>query len=71
MRDYSEDFDRIKSNIFYNKKFKPYKMGFLKKILLHYESQEEFEKCQIVKNFIDKRFDHEINYKNESSKSEY
>lgn len=64
---YSDTFDRINNDIHYNKKFKPYKKSFLKKILIYFEDQEEFEKCQVIKNFIDVRFDHEINYKNADS----
>ena len=61
---FSETFDRINSNKYYDSKFKPYKKEFLKKILLHFEDLEEFEKCQVIKNFIEVRFDHELNYTN-------
>lgn len=62
---YSEAFYRINADVYYDKNYKPYKKSFLEEVLIHFEKEEEFEKCQIVKNFIDKRFNHEINYKNE------
>ena len=43
-------------------KLKPYKKDFLEKVLFYFEEKEEFEKCMVINEFINKRFNHELNY---------
>ena len=54
---------RIKSGKSFDEQFKPYTEDFIKKTIQYFESKEEFENCQILKEFINIRFDHDLNYK--------
>lgn len=55
-------YNRICKNKPFDKKLKPYSKKDLKKLLTYLEQKEEYEKCQVVNNFIKKRFNHEYNY---------
>lgn len=48
----------------YDRKMRIYSKSILKKTLFTLEQQEEYEKCQTLKEFINKRFDHDYNYFN-------
>jgi len=52
-------YDRIRSGILHDNDLKPYSKEFMVKLLNFYESKEEYEKCQTLKEIIDKRFIHE------------
>jgi hypothetical protein len=54
---------RIESGKNFDERFKPYPEKFIKKIILYFESKEEFEKCQTLQNFINIRFNHDLNFK--------
>lgn len=43
---------------------KPYDMQLIENMISYYESGEEYEKCNIVLEFKNKKMDHENNYKN-------
>ena len=57
-----EVFERISENKPFDKNLKPYKEDLLKKILDHFEEKEDYEKCQVISNFLNKRFNHIKNY---------
>lgn len=57
-------FERITNGILYNRNLKVYTKDYLQGIVIELEQQEKFEKCIILNDFISKRFNHELNYKN-------
>ena len=57
-------FNRIKNGIFYNRNLKIYTKDYLQEIIKELEYQQEFEKCIVLTEFINKRFDHSLNYLN-------
>ena len=57
-------FERITNGILYNRNLKVYTKDYLQGIVIELEQQEKFEKCVILNDFISKRFNHELNYKN-------
>ena len=57
-------FERITNGILYNRNLKVYTKDYLQGIVVELEQQEKFEKCIILNDFISKRFNHELNYKN-------
>lgn len=56
-------YERISSDKLFDNNLNVYKIDQLDELRLYFENLEEYEKCQIIKNFIDKRFNHELNYK--------
>lgn len=59
---HDEVYNRILSGKPYGKDLKPYPEIVLKRVLNKLEIYEEYEKCRILQNFIDKRFIHECDY---------
>jgi hypothetical protein len=59
-----ETFKRIKENKHYDVNFKPYSKELLKNLLTFFEEREEYEKCKMIHEFIESRYNHELNYKN-------
>jgi hypothetical protein len=57
-----EIFDRCMSNKTYTIDFKIYSKNYLTKVLRELEQQDEFEKCIKLKEFIEFRFNHKLNY---------
>lgn len=57
-------FERITNGILYNRNLKVYTKDYLQGIVIELEQQEKFEECVILNDFISKRFNHELNYKN-------
>ena len=57
-------FERITNGILYNRNLKIYTKDYLRGIVKELEEQEMFEKCIKLNEFINKRFNHELNYKN-------
>ena len=57
-------FERITNGILYNRNLKVYTKDYLQEIVKELEEQEMFEKCVKLNDFISKRFNHELNYKN-------
>ena len=58
-----ETFKRIKENKHYDVNFKPYNKELLNNLLRFFEEREEYEKCQLIHEFIESRYNHELNYK--------
>ena len=61
---YEVVYQRLLSGKLFDFNFKPYKKDFLIDVLKYFEQFEEYEKCFLLKEFIDTRFDHDLNYKN-------
>ena len=57
-------FDRVKEGKIFDNKLKPYSQEFLEKILYYMEERERYEDCLILHNIINKRLNHDNNYKN-------
>jgi hypothetical protein len=57
-----EVFDRCMSNKPYTTDFKIYSKKYLQKVVKELEQIDEFEKCIELVKFIEKRFNHELNY---------
>lgn len=57
-------FERITNGILYNHNLKVYTKNYLQGIVKELEEQEQFEKCIKLNEFINKRFNHKLNYKN-------
>jgi hypothetical protein len=57
-----ETFIRINSNKCFDLKLKPYSKEYLEDLVLYFEKKEEYEKCIVIINFINKRFNHDYNY---------
>ena len=53
---------RIFSGKHFDENFQPYTQDFIKEIIQYFQSREEYEKCQFLKEYISNRFDHEKNY---------
>ncbi len=58
----NEAYTRISLGVYFDKNLKPYTKEFLFEIMNHFSGIEEFEKCIKIKNMIDKRFNHDLNY---------
>jgi hypothetical protein len=58
-----EIFERIKQNKPFDKNLKPYNKDIVEKIINYFISTEEYEKCEVLNNFLKIRFNHEISYK--------
>ena len=52
--------DSLMREIYQN--LKPYKENLLTMVLNHFEEKEDYEKCQILSDFINERFNHVKNY---------
>lgn len=58
--DENEVYSRIISNMPYGKNLKPYSSNLIKKIIKIFEELEDYEKCQVLLNFHNERFEHKI-----------
>ena len=58
----NDAFERIQSGKNFDVNFKPYSEEFVRKIVKYFEDREEFEKCKTLIDFINIRFNHNINY---------
>lgn len=56
------NYKRIKSGKHLDINKKPYNMSIINKMLNFFQEQEEYEKCQVLKDFKNKILDHENNY---------
>ena len=57
-------FNRIMSGKPYDKSLKLYSKKYMMNVVKLLEEDEEYEKCRILLEYINNRFDHELNYKN-------
>lgn len=48
----------------YGKSLKLYSKKYMMNVVKLLEEDEEYEKCRILLEYINNRFDHELNYKN-------
>ena len=55
--------DRIKAGKSYDVNFKPYSREFIDKMISFFEEREEYENCKTLVDFLNIRFDHNLNYK--------
>ena len=52
-------YKRIESGLLFDNNLRPYSKEFLDKLLKFYESNENYEKCALIRNIINDRFTHE------------
>lgn len=57
-------YQRIEQKKLYDLDFKPYSNELLRKLIEHFEEEEEYEKCNIINNIITNKKKHEENYDN-------
>ncbi len=58
----NELYQRISENKPFDNNLKPYKESQIREVLEYFESREDYEKCQIISNFLNNRFNHTVNY---------
>jgi hypothetical protein len=58
----NEVYDRISLNKPFDSNLKPYKESQVREVLDYFEDKEDYEKCQILSDFINQRFNHVTNY---------
>lgn len=58
-----DSLDRIKAGKNYDVNFKPYSKEFINKMIYFFEEREEYENCKTLVDFLNIRFDHNLNYK--------
>ena len=58
----NEIYQRISENKPFDINLKPYKESQIKEVLEYFEDREDYEKCHIISNFLNKRFNHVTNY---------
>ena len=58
----NEIYIRIAHDKPFDYKLKTYKESQIKEVLEYFEDREDYEKCQIISDFIKKRFNHVTNY---------
>lgn len=59
----TEIYNRIKNGKPFNNKLKPYSKSQLNNLIEDLIYEEEYEKCQEVKEFIESRFKHESGFR--------
>jgi hypothetical protein len=55
--------NRIKDGFYFDENYHPYTREFLDVMITYFKDKEDYESCQLLKNVIDKRFNHENGYK--------
>lgn len=58
----NEVYDRISKNKPFDNNLNTYKESQIKEVLDYFQKKEDYEKCQIISDFINKRFSHITNY---------
>jgi hypothetical protein len=58
----NEVYDRVSKNKPFDTSLKPYKESLIKEVLCYFEDKEDYEKCQVLSDFINVRFNHIVNY---------
>jgi hypothetical protein len=58
----NEVYQRISENKPFDINLKPYKEEQIREVLKYFEDREDYEKCQVISNFLNIRFNHTINY---------
>jgi len=63
--EYVEDsLSRIQKGMYFDLDLTPYDEDFIERMIDFYITEEEYEKCQYLKDFKEKRFSHSYRYKN-------
>ena len=57
-------FNRIMTGKPYDKDLRLFSKKYLESLVLSLEQDEEYEKCSILLEYINNRFNHDLNYKN-------
>jgi len=57
-----EVYQRISENKPFDINLKPYKESQIREVLEYFEEREDYEKCQIISDFLNIRFNHITNY---------
>jgi hypothetical protein len=58
----NEVYQRISENKPFDSNLKPYKESLIREVLEYFEEREDYEKCQVISDFVNKRFNHVTNY---------
>jgi len=58
----NEIYQRISENKPFDTNLKPYKESLIKETLEYFLVREDYEKCQVLSDFLNIRFNHNINY---------
>jgi hypothetical protein len=58
----NEVYQRISENKPFDINLKPYKEEQVREVLEYFEDREDYEKCQVISNFLNKRFNHTTNF---------
>ena len=58
----NEVYQRISENKPFDINLKPYKEEQIREVLEYFEDREDYEKCQVISNFLNKRFNHTTNF---------
>jgi len=58
----NEVYQRISENKPFDINLKPYKEEQVREVLEYFEGREDYEKCQVISNFLNKRFNHTTNF---------
>lgn len=56
------NFNRIKTGLYFDDNYQPYSKDFLNEMIEYFLSKENYESCQILKELIDRRFNHDNGY---------
>jgi hypothetical protein len=57
-----EVYKRVSENKPFDFNLKPYKESQIREVLEYFEDREDYEKCQVISDFLNKRFNHVTNY---------
>ena len=58
----NEIYIRVSENKPFDANLKPYKESQIRGLLEYFEDKEDYEKCQVISDFLNKRFNHVTNY---------
>jgi hypothetical protein len=58
----NEVYERVSKNKPFDFNLKPYKESKIREVLEYFEKIEDYEKCQVLSDFINKRYNHNKNY---------
>jgi len=58
----NEIYQRVSENKPFDTNLKPYKEFQIKETLEYFETRQDYEKCQVLSEFINNRFNHTVNY---------
>lgn len=58
----NSDFERIKIGKRHDMNFNLYQREYIDSLLDYFKGKQEFDKCQIIKEYIDKIYNHERSY---------